>query len=68
MIANSQLAAIAKELETIRRLLVFVLMTNGASQADIAGALDINQSSISRMLAKARASAKAKAQIAWRAA
>ena len=41
--------SVLRELESIKRLLIFALMRGGASQGDIAKALGVNQSSISRM-------------------
>ncbi len=51
--AEETLSEIQAELITIRKLLLVGLMRSGASQAEIAGALGVNQSSISRMLISA---------------
>jgi len=40
------------ELIAIKRLLIFALMKNGASQGEVAEALGVNQSTISRMFPK----------------
>ncbi len=37
------------ELQTIKRLLVFALIRDGASQTDVAAALGIDRSQVSRM-------------------
>lgn len=47
--SGSDPIGILQELESIRRLLIFALLRSGASQAEIAVALGVNQSSISRM-------------------
>lgn len=39
----------ADELVAIKRLLIFGLLRDGASQAEVAAALGVNQSSVSRM-------------------
>ena len=44
--------ALLKEIGDIKRLLVLALSRQGASQADVAEALGISQSSISRMFPK----------------
>jgi predicted transcriptional regulator len=41
--------AIVRELGYIRRLLILQLLRSGVSQAEIATALGVNQSSVSRM-------------------
>lgn len=40
---------VQKELNDIKRLLVLLLRREGASQAEVAAALDVAQSSVSRM-------------------
>ena len=40
---------VLRELEDIKRLLVLSLLRSGASQAEVARALGVNQSSVSRM-------------------
>jgi IS30 family transposase len=45
--------AILAELTTIKRLMVFQLLENGASQRQLAEALGVNQSQISRMFPRA---------------
>ena len=40
---------VANELTDIKRLMVFALLRDGASQSDIAAALGVSQSSVSRM-------------------
>jgi predicted transcriptional regulator len=42
---------IVVELVTIKRLIIFALMRNGASQGEVAKALGIGQSQVSRMFA-----------------
>jgi predicted XRE-type DNA-binding protein len=46
---DSESSNIYREIEHIKRLLILGLMRSGASQAEIANALGVNQSSISRM-------------------
>ena len=46
---DKKLDALIATGEDIKRLLVLALLNSGASQADIAGALNINQSSVSRL-------------------
>lgn len=46
------LKAVATELEGIKKLLIFALLRNGSSQRDVAKALGVNQSTISRMFPK----------------
>lgn len=43
---------ILAELVTIKRLLIFALLPSEASQKDVAAALGVNQSSISRMFSE----------------
>jgi len=57
---ESKLELIENELVVIRRLLVFALMRTGVSQNEIAGALDLNQSSISRMFAGKKTAKRSK--------
>lgn len=40
---------LATEVEAVKRLLILILLRDGASQSEIAKALGVNQSSISRM-------------------
>jgi len=40
---------VAQELAAVKRLMILQLLRNGASQAQIASALGVNQSAISRM-------------------
>ncbi|MCG3123985.1 MAG: hypothetical protein GIKADHBN_02424 [Phycisphaerales bacterium] len=40
------------ELQAIRRLMIFGLIRAGASQGEVAAALGVNQSSVSRMFPK----------------
>jgi len=51
---------IVSELATIKRLLIFALMRNGASQEDVAKALGVDQSQVSRMFAKEKRARKPK--------
>ena len=46
---DKKLDALIAAVEDIKRLLVLALLNGGASQADIAAALNINQSSVSRL-------------------
>lgn len=46
---DKKLDALIAAVEDIKRLLVLALLNGGASQSDIAAALNINQSSISRL-------------------
>jgi DNA-binding transcriptional regulator LsrR (DeoR family) len=45
---------IHSELVAIKRLLIFAIMKGGATQAQIASALQVDQSVISRMLSKGK--------------
>lgn len=49
--------ATARELDGIKRLLILQLVRDGASQAEIASALGVAQSSISRMISAGSAPA-----------
>lgn len=40
---------VVKELADIKRLMVFALLRDGASQSDVAAALGVSQPSVSRM-------------------
>jgi predicted transcriptional regulator len=42
---------IVAELVTIKRLIIFALMRNGASQGEVAKTLGVGQSQVSRMFA-----------------
>lgn len=53
---------ILDELESIKRLLAFGLLRSGASQGDIAAALGVNQSNVSRMFPKPIGAAKVRAK------
>jgi DNA-binding transcriptional regulator LsrR (DeoR family) len=53
MAEKSELQEIATELTLIRKLLVFGLLRDGASQDEVAGALGLHRSSIGRMFPKA---------------
>lgn len=44
--------SVTSQLDSIKRLLILVLVRLGSSQQDIARALNVNQSSISRMFPK----------------
>jgi predicted XRE-type DNA-binding protein len=46
---DKKLDALIATVEDIKRLLVLALLNSAASQADIAAALNINQSSVSRL-------------------
>lgn len=60
--ADSDAVGVLKELEHIKRLLMLALLRDGVSQGDIAKALGVNQSTISRMFpVKTGATAKRKA-------
>jgi predicted transcriptional regulator len=45
-------SSVLNELQDIKRLLVAILIKSGASQGEVASALNVNQSSISRMFPK----------------
>jgi predicted transcriptional regulator len=47
-----QFEALLAEIESIKRLLLYWLMKNGMSQEDVAKALGVNQSTVSRMFSK----------------
>lgn len=49
MARETDLTQIADELTAIKRLLIVALLQNGMSQRDVATALGVNQSSVSRM-------------------
>jgi predicted transcriptional regulator len=49
---EEQLAEIAETLSQIRRLMVYSLIRNGASQDQVAVAIGVSQKTISRMMAK----------------
>ena len=49
------------EMQSIKRLLVFGLLRSGASQGEIAMALGVNQSNVSRMFQNALGDVKARA-------
>ena len=53
-------AGATSELAAIKRLLIFALLRAGASQKEIARALGVNQSSISRMFPEGAKSSKGK--------
>jgi len=52
MSETGSLDAIVAELTAIKRLLIVALLKQGLSQKDVAVALNVNQSSISRMFPK----------------
>lgn len=47
-----ELTSISKNLEIIKKLMIFQLIEKGVSQTRLAEALGVNQSTISRMLPK----------------
>lgn len=49
---DDRLDEISKNLEIIKRLMIFQLLEKGHSQARLAEALGVNQSTVSRMLPK----------------
>lgn len=51
-------AELLKELQDIKRILVIALIRTGASQEEVASALNVNQSSISRMFPKSKKAKK----------
>ena len=52
--------AVLAELTSIKRLLVFALLRMDASQKDVAAALGVDQSQVSRMLTKGKSTTKAR--------
>ena len=46
---SEQLDTLTSEVESIKRLLLFWLLKNGMSQEDVARALGVNQSTVSRI-------------------
>lgn len=48
--AKTPEATVLKELQDIKRLLVLALIENDVSQDKIANALDVNQSTVSRLI------------------
>jgi len=48
--AKTSEATVLKELQDIKRLLVLALIENDVSQDKIANALDVNQSTVSRLI------------------
>jgi predicted XRE-type DNA-binding protein len=57
---DDNLKRLADATEDIRRLFIFTILRGGASQADVAEALGVNQSSISRLFANKSAGARAR--------
>jgi predicted transcriptional regulator len=53
---SASIEHVVEELQSIKRLLALGLLKSGSSQADLANALGVNQSSISRMFPKTGAS------------
>ncbi len=51
---DKHLEQISKDLEAIKKLLVFKLISEGHSQSKVAAAIGVSQASISRMFAKGR--------------
>jgi predicted transcriptional regulator len=51
---DEHLSEIAETLSQIRRLMVYSLIRNGASQDQVAVAIGVSQKSISRMMAKSK--------------
>ncbi len=51
---------LAGTLEDIKRLLIMALLKNGATQSDIAKALGVNQSTVSKLVSKTNKPQKAK--------
>ena len=58
MANESSLGSIEKEMTAIRRLLVFALIKSGASQDEVAAALGVSQSSISKMFPNVKKSGR----------
>jgi len=52
------LKRLADATEDIRKLLIFALLRSGISQAQVAAALSVNQSSISRLFPQAKGGAR----------
>jgi IS30 family transposase len=52
---DDRLDAISKNLEIIKRLMIFQLLERGISQSRLGEALGVNQSTISRMIPKGAA-------------
>lgn len=55
---TNDLKRLADTIEDIRKLLIFALLRSGTSQAQIAAALNVNQSSISRLFPQAKGNAR----------
>lgn len=53
-----QLRRLADGIDDIKKLLIFALIRGGASQGNIATALGVNQSSISRLFSQSKSRAK----------
>lgn len=49
---NGTIPTLLTELQDIKKLLILALIYDGCSQAEIAHALNVNQSSVSRMFPK----------------
>jgi len=49
---NLELDDLISEMKDIKKLLIFILIKSGASQVEVATALNVNQSSISRLFPK----------------
>lgn len=56
--SEERLREIANSLDEIRRLLIYALLRNGASQGDVAAALGTTQGTISKLLANAKKPAR----------
>jgi DNA-directed RNA polymerase specialized sigma subunit len=56
--SHDQLTRIADALEDIKRLMIAGAMRNGASQEDIAKALGVDRSSISRLFSRSKSKSK----------
>jgi predicted transcriptional regulator len=55
---SASIEQVVEELQSIKRLLALGLLKSGSSQTDLANALGVNQSSISRMFPKTGATSR----------
>lgn len=61
---SQEFSQLKVELEQIKKLFILVLLKSGMSQSEIGNALGVNQSTISRMMPKAKKNEKRGAEAA----
>ena len=62
-IDDAKFGELKEELEAIKKLFIMILLKNGVSQLEIANALGVNQSTISRMVPKGRKNDKSSVEV-----